>query len=57
LGCNPRRRGQGFGFLGLKICAGLPLEVQTVNLDADIARNQRIGLEEVIFILRKIAGF
>lgn len=38
---------------GLKILAGIP--PASVNLGADVNRDQRIGLEEVIFILQDIA--
>jgi len=43
--------------LCLKILAGLPLEGQTVNLVADVDGGWEIGLEEAIFILRKVGGF
>jgi len=39
--------------ISLKICSNLN---QTVNINADVNGNNRIGLEEAIFILRSVAG-
>lgn len=41
--------------LGLKILADADTSGDTVNLAADVDTNQKIGLEEVIYVLRKIA--
>ncbi|QTA85217.1 choice-of-anchor Q domain-containing protein [Desulfonema magnum] len=40
--------------LALKAAAGM--QAGTISLNADVNRNQKIGLAEVIFIMRKVSG-
>jgi len=42
--------------LALKICTGADITGQNINPGADINNNQKIGLEEAVYILRKISG-
>ena len=42
--------------LGLKILSGISVENETISLDADINSDERIGMEEVVYILRKTAN-
>jgi len=41
--------------LGLQICAGLIPDV-LINLDADVNGDTKIGLDESIYVLEKLAG-
>ena len=42
--------------IGLKIVAGLDLGGQTVEMGADVNGDEKIGIEEVVFILVKVSG-
>ena len=42
--------------LALKICAGISVVSSAVSLDSDVNGDKRIGLEEAVYTLRKIAG-
>ncbi len=42
--------------LALKICTGQDMTGQNISAGADINNNQKIGLEEAVYILRKVSG-
>jgi len=41
--------------VALQVCAGM-IPVEAVNIRADVNKDNKIGLEEVIYILQKVAG-
>ena len=42
--------------LALKVMAGVDIANQNITIGSDVNEDQRIGIEEVIFILQKISG-
>jgi len=46
----------GDAILGLRILAGIDIGNQILFIDADVNGDSRIGIEEVLYILQKVAG-